>query len=425
MGIEALYQTFLDSTGISIDTRTISDGNIFFALKGPNFDGHQYINNAIDSGAKAVVIDDKNYVSNAYNYFLVNNVELTLQQLATYHRQKLGLKILAITGSNGKTTTKELCKSVLESSFNIGYTKGNLNNHLGVPLTLLSFTENTEIGIVEMGANHQGEIKLLCEIAQPDFGIITNIGSAHLEGFGGIEGVIKGKSEMYTFLKENEKVIFYNKSDNTLIKLIADYPNTISYDQNTCSKNNVNTKYLSLNYKHIEIKTNMFGDFNRINVAAALTIGAFFDVDLTIMVNGIEGYIPTNHRSQIIEKDNIQYYLDAYNANPSSMKASIDAFMKKGRTENKILILGDMLELGETSIEAHQNLIDQVVKLNPRKIYLVGKEFLKCNLNSTLIQHHPDVHALKMQFLKYPIPEKTEVLIKGSRGVALEKLLID
>ena len=346
MKIEQLHSLFLECGSVSTDTRKIKNNDMFFALKGENFNGNTYAKKALEAGARYSIIDEVEYKTSDKT-ILVDNVLETLQALATFHRLYLKIPILALTGSNGKTTTKELINSVLTQNFKTTATVGNLNNHIGVPLTLLSMNQNTEIGIVEMGANHQKEIEFLCNIAKPDFGYITNFGKAHLEGFGSVEGVIKGKSEMYDFLIANNKTIFVNSNDSIQVD------KTESATRFTFGNNNsdANIRFkdaqpfvISL-FKAEEIKSQLIGDYNFNNIAAAIAIGQYFKVAITDIKKAIEGYTPTNNRSQIIEKDSNKIILDAYNANPTSMHAALLNFEKqKG---NKIAVLGDMFELNK------------------------------------------------------------------------------
>ena len=321
---------------------------MFFALKGDNFNGNLFASEALEKGARYVVIDDKDIVANS-SYILVEDVLSTLQQLASYHRKHLGLPIIALTGSNGKTTTKELINTVLEKKFKTVATKGNLNNHIGVPLTLLAMDTSTQIGIVEMGANHQQEIAFLCEIAQPDYGYITNFGKAHLEGFGGVEGVIKGKSELYDFLKQHGKLIFINATDEKQLTQVGDYPSKYSFGTTTVT--DCQTQLLGANpfvraqYNDSIIESCLIGAYNFNNISAAIAIGQYFKVEGNDIKEAIESYVPTNNRSQIIEKGCLKIILDAYNANPTSMQAALDNFNQLENTA-KVAILGDMFELG-------------------------------------------------------------------------------
>ena len=305
MKIAALYQTFKESASISTDTRKIENGAIYFALKGDNFDGNEFVSKAFEAGAKYCVVDNIDAVINN-DCFLVDDVLTTLQHLATYHRNEINIPIISLTGSNGKTTTKELINAVLSTEYKVRATKGNLNNHIGVPLTLLAFTEDLDFGIVEMGANHKKEIEFLCNIAQPDYGLITNFGKAHLEGFGGIEGVIEGKSELYDHLKNNQKNIFINTDDSKQLKQIGNYQNIIPFGKNTDNDCVVEfleaNPFVSLRYNSLKINSQLIGDYNYGNIAVAIAIGQYFNVSSENIKKAIEGYQPTNNRSEIIEK---------------------------------------------------------------------------------------------------------------------------
>lgn len=391
---------------------------MFFALKGENFNGNIYASKALSLGAKFAIIDDAEFkVSD--NCILVNNTLQTLQALATYHRNYLKTPIIALTGSNGKTTTKELINAVLKQKYNTSATLGNLNNHIGVPLTLLSLKENTEIGIVEMGANHQKEIEFLCNIAQPDYGYITNFGKAHLEGFGGVDGVIKGKSEMYDYLIKNNKTVFVNSDDAIQVE------KTKTALTQTFGNNNANVNivfieanpFVSCSFENLQINSKLIGDYNFNNIAAAIAIGKFFNVSNNSIKQAIENYIPSNNRSQIIQKGNHKIILDAYNANPSSMHAALVNLEKqKGNT---IAILGDMFELGKEAEIEHQNIVNLASNLNINTIIFIGENFYKAKTNFSKFKSFSD---FKNTFNKSSLKTST-ILIKGSRGMALERIL--
>lgn len=354
---------------------------------------------------------------------LVNNTLESLQKLARYHRNQLKTQIIALTGSNGKTTTKELISSVLSEKFNTQATAGNLNNHIGVPLTLLSLTPETEMAVVEMGANHPGEINALCEIADPDYGYITNFGKAHLEGFGSLKGVIKGKTELYRYLKKNDKKVFINGRNETQIahsehmeRIVfgpddSDYPVTL-----LSSKGNLRVKF-----QDEEIQSNLSGDYNFENIAAAIAIGAYFKLSGSEIKAGIENYIPKNNRSEIIQKGTNTIILDAYNANPTSMMAALENF-KKIDSMNKILILGDMFELGPEAADEHQNIVDFLSEDFPGRTYLVGSNFAQTRTNIPFIEKFETFDDLKQELYDNP-PLSAHILIKGSRGMALERVL--
>ncbi len=422
MKISTLHELFLESDGISTDTRKIKNNTIFFALRGGNFDGNSYANEALSKGASYAVIDDSNYKVSE-KHILVHDVLETLQHLATYHREYLGIPIIALTGSNGKTTTKELIASVLSTSFNTKATEGNLNNHIGVPLTLLSMNKQTEIGVVEMGANHQGEIATLSEIAKPDYGYITNIGKAHLEGFGGIEGVLKGKTELYRHLKKHDKQIFLNIDDPKLVNAAAGM-NTFSFSKNEGS--NVQIQFekaapdVVVSYQQQEIKSNLVGAYNFTNIAAAITIGHYFKISTEKIKTAIESYIPTNNRSQVIKRGNYTIILDAYNANPTSMEAAIHNFDQfEGGT--KLVFLGDMFELGTEAEIEHQRIADLITNTTTDKIYLIGSNFYKTKGTDTRVQRFENFEDFSNHL---DIPNSNaHILIKGSRGMQLERIL--
>ena len=413
MNIEALYQIYSSNYLITTDTRDIKRDAIFFSLQGDHFNGNKFAEIAIQKGAKYAVIDDIHYQIKGKT-ILVNNVLETLQKLANYHRKQLKIPIIGITGSNGKTTTKELIHAVLKTQFNTGATKGNLNNHIGVPLTLLSFTNKTEIGIVEMGANHQKEIEFLSSICKPDVGYITNFCKAHLEGFGGIEGVIKGKSELYTYLKKNNKLVFIDADNakqleltNTMERISLDSSISISSSQ----------PYISLNYKNQIIDTQLIGTYNLNNLKAAISIGEYYKVSEKNIIRGINNYTPTNNRSQVIEKKSNTIVMDAYNANPTSTRLALENFNEIDH-KNKIVILGDMFELGEDTEHEHQNIVNLCDTLNLNRCIFVGKHYGKTSAEEKYLT----VASLKECITTNPL-EKGYILIKGSRGMSLEQLL--
>lgn len=422
MDIPSIHQLFLESTGICTDTRKIKKNNLFFALKGANFNGNEYAEQAIKQGASYAIIDDKQF-NTSDRFILVNDVLETLQQLATYHRNHLAIPIIALTGSNGKTTTKELINCVLSSQFNTTATSGNLNNHIGVPLTLLSMNKDTEIGIVEMGANHLKEIAFLCNIAQPDFGYITNIGKAHLEGFGGIEGVLKGKTELYHHIQENNKLVFLNTEDPKLLKASSGI-NTYTFSQQNNSDASIQlhnaNPMVSVTYKNQEIQSNLIGVYNFTNIAAAIAIGSYFKLDEKLIKKAIESYTPSNNRSQIITKNDFTIILDAYNANPSSMNAAIDN-LKQLESNPKTVFLGDMFELGKTAEEEHQKIADKISTTSFDSIFLIGENFHKISTTDPRIKKYRSFEDLQhnQTFKKL----QGTVLIKGSRGMKLERVL--
>ncbi|WP_297098403.1 UDP-N-acetylmuramoyl-tripeptide--D-alanyl-D-alanine ligase [uncultured Draconibacterium sp.] len=424
--IETIYGCFLKSTKVSTDSRKIDTGCIFFALKGANFNGNKYAHDALKKGAAYAIVDEEEYATED-KILPVDDVLASLQQLAHYHRKQLGLPILSITGTNGKTTTKELISTVLAKKFKVSFTQGNLNNHIGVPLTLLAMDKNTEFGVVEMGANHPGEIADLCEIADPDFGIITNIGRAHLEGFGSFEGVIKTKGELYDYIGKKNGVIFYN-ADNRLLEEIGEaLPKRISYGKKNASFTGETIQsppfiHVKANFKKgvLYLNSNLIGDFNFENILAAACIGNHFDVDPLKIQQAIKEYQPTNNRSQLINKGEIKIIMDAYNANPTSMAASIESFLENLKGD-KYLILGDMLELGEYSEDEHTKIVDLIPDELKSSTFLVGKEFSKAN-NQESIKSFLHVDELCAYLKNEPI-KNGNILIKGSRGIQLEKVL--
>ena len=424
MNIETLHQLFLKYNSVCTDTRSIKKNDLFFALRGDNFNGNMFALKALKKGAKYAIVDEEKYAINS-QYVLVDNVLSTLQQLAKYHRTYLNLKIIALTGSNGKTTTKELINAVLQNKYKIVATSGNLNNHIGVPLTLLSMDKTTEIGIVEMGANHLKEIEFLCDIANPDYGYITNFGKAHLEGFGSIEGVIKGKSELYNHLKRNNKLIFINAEDNLQTKQLNNYINYYSFGSSTAENISIefleSNPYVQVKFKDFVINSMLIGKYNFSNISAAIAFGNYFKIDDLDIKAAIETYNPENNRSQIIEKGANKIVLDAYNANPSSMKAALESFSNL-KAEHKIVILGDMFELGQDAKKEHQAITEYAEQLNIDKIYLVGENFYKINTASNKVKLYKTFEDLKTA-LKETKTNNHSILIKGSRGMALERVL--
>lgn len=424
MELNQIHHLFLESSGTSTDTRNIKQDSLFFALKGANFNGNTFAHQALKSGASYAVIDEVVHTTDE-RFILVENVLETLQALARFHRNHLGLPIIALTGSNGKTTTKELIHAVLKPHFKTVATVGNLNNHIGVPLTLLSMTANTEIGIVEMGANHAKEIAMLCEIAQPNMGYITNFGKAHLEGFGSEEGVVKAKSELYDFLKANTSLIILNSDDGKQVAQVGTYDNVYTFSQSLKTSLNVNLTatqpFLNVALKNITIKTNLVGAYNFCNVAAALTIGIYFKLSPLQLKNGIEAYVPENNRSQIIQKNSNEILLDAYNANPSSMDVALENF-KGIQNQHKLAILGDMFELGTTSAKEHLAVVNQAISTKDCSFYFVGTHFFQQKLEHPKLLFFETFQDLQLHLEKITI-SNTSILIKGSRGMALERVL--
>lgn len=430
--IQELYKHFLKNPVVCTDTREIKEGSIFFALKGNNFNANKFADEALNLGCSIVVIDDANYKKDE-RFFLVDDVLTTLQALANYHRKQHSIPIISITGTNGKTTSKELLNAVLSQKYNVLATKGNFNNHIGVPLTLLNLTAKHEIAIVEMGANHVGEISVLCAIAEPDFGMITNIGKAHLEGFGGYEGVVKAKSELYNFIKHKNGKLFVN-ADNKLLLQLSEGIEKITFG---ASENGdfsgifiESNPYVKLKCKAKEdiqpmdqkpvIVTQLIGNYNFENILAAACIGHYFDVSEEQIKNGLENYIPSNNRSQVMQTKSNLLLLDAYNANPSSMSAAIENFSQMVQL-NKMVILGDMLELGDESAKEHDTIVNLLKKKNITNLLLVGpffKESGKIIDAKTFSDSEEVVDYLKL----HPVKDTT-ILIKGSRGIKLEKVV--
>jgi UDP-N-acetylmuramoyl-tripeptide--D-alanyl-D-alanine ligase len=422
MTTNELYTLFLAHLQISTDTRNIVQKSLFFALSGENFNGNKFADDALEKGASYAVISDINYKKDE-RYILVDDTLIALQNLAKHHRQQLKIPIIGITGSNGKTTTKELIKSVLEEKYSVFATHGNLNNHIGVPLSILSITKKHEIAIIEMGANHQKEIEFLGNICNPDCGLITNIGKAHLEGFGGIEGVEKGKTELFTNLKLREKQIFINVDDPKL-KNYVEQTNAITYGSKDCYYTGVITSTLpflgmKVNYKDIEIEinSNLIGTYNFSNILSAVVIGDYFGVSPEQIKKGLKGYHPTNNRSQLVIQGNNKLIMDAYNANPSSMKVAIENFVKS-ESGKKFFILGDMLELGEDTKKEHEDIVELLID-NELKGVLVGRLFQSVKQNEYLTFSNNE--AAK-KFLKTNPKKDTLFLIKGSRGIKLETI---
>ena len=425
MNLTQLHDYYKDTSGVVTDSRKLIQNCFFIALRGENFDGNQFAETAIAQGAKYALVDRPEIAEKSDRLLLVDNTLESLQELAQYHRNKLKAKIIALTGSNGKTTTKELIMSVLGKKFDTKATKGNLNNHIGVPLTLLDFDQNTEIGIVEMGANHQKEIDFLCQLTQPDIGLITNFGEAHLEGFGGVEGVIKGKSELYKYLSQTKGTIILNIDDSIQSKWESYSPHyTFGEDAKAyCRLEYLKRKSqpLAISTEGKTIESQLFGEYNYSNIAVAVALGKFFDLNLEQIEEGISGYRPTNNRSQIIHKGTNKITLDAYNANPSSMKASITSFVNN-REKKGVVILGDMFELGTQTASAHQEILNLVVETNVEDILVVGKYFFKTQTQDPRVQYFSTLEEIKNFLIQNPF-DKSDILIKGSRRMTLETLL--
>ncbi|KQO34653.1 UDP-N-acetylmuramoyl-tripeptide--D-alanyl-D-alanine ligase [Flavobacterium sp. Leaf82] len=424
MNIQDIHNLFLQCKSVSIDTRKIEKDSMFFAIKGENFDANTFAAKAIELGALYVIIDNASYAIDERTILVENSLE-TLQELAKFHRSYLKLLIIALTGSNGKTTTKELINVVVAKKYKTKATVGNLNNHIGVPLTLLSFTKETEIGIVEMGANHKKEIEFLCEIAQPDYGYITNFGKAHLEGFGGVEGVIEGKSEMYKYLAKNDKVVFVNLEDSIQIEKsvgIKSFTFGVNNDAADLNIKNISANpFVIIKYDNFSVESHLIGLYNANNINAAVAIGYYFKVDENDIKEAIENYIPENNRSQLLRIGSNQIILDAYNANPSSMAVAITNFLQL-ENQNKIMILGDMFELGNESSKEHKLIVDSLVNQNKAGCYLIGKSFYENKTDKNNIQFFETFDDF-VAFVKTIHFNENTILIKGSRGMALERTL--
>lgn len=427
--IKELYSHYLKNPSISTDSRNIKPGDIFFALKGENFDGNEFVFKAIEQGASLVVCDNEkikqrdNFLKQRNKIFLCEDSLLTLQNLASYHRKQLSTTIIGISGTNGKTTTKELIQAVLSTKFKTLATKGNLNNHIGVPLTLLSIPLSTEIAIVEMGANHVGEIEFLSNIAQPDMAILTNIGTAHIEGFGSKENIIKTKKELFEFVKNNQNEkshIFVNADDEALREENFSKKTTYSLKTNAdisakaCSENG----YAQIIFKDCVITSNLVGIYNAYNILAALTIGLHFGVEIQKIKEAIENYIPSNNRSQILKTQTNTLILDCYNANPSSCSSAVEAFANM-QANRKMVFMGAMKELGEVSQKEHENILSQIKSKNFERIVLVGKEYKAVVKDE--VECFETSEEFKQFLLANPI-ENATILIKGSRSTKMEIL---
>jgi UDP-N-acetylmuramoyl-tripeptide--D-alanyl-D-alanine ligase len=421
MNIEQLYKLFLQFPTISTDTRKITKDCLFFALKGDNFNGNSYAKQALEKGAAFAIVDEKEY-ANENHIILVDDTLKSLQELANFHRKQSKAKVISLTGSNGKTTTKELINAVLSTNYKTIATVGNLNNHIGVPLTLLSIKEDTKIAIVEMGANHQKEIEFLCQFVEPDYGYITNFGKAHLEGFGGLEGVIKGKSELYDFLFQHNSFIFFNADDVIQLSKLNSYLKKFGFSQNNSQYYIIKlisaNPFVKIEFENYTINSKLIGAYNFANCCAAIVIGKYFNVSLENIKKGIESYVPANNRSQKMEKNGHQIILDAYNANPSSMKVALENFNHLN-VSPKIAFLGDMFELGETASEEHQAIADLASSMNFDDTFFIGKNFVKTKNKQKTFKTFEDLAS----YLKANPLQKSNLFIKGSRGMALERIL--
>ena len=417
--MSALYNIFRDAAGVSTDSRTLQAGQLFFALSGPNYNGNQFTKKALEKGAIAVVIDEDISITDN-RVIRVENTLKSLQTLSTEHRKTLGTTIIALTGSNGKTTTKELIHSVLSTTFTSVATQGNLNNHIGVPLTLLSLKEDTEIGVVEMGANHPGEIALLANIAQPDAGLITNFGKAHIEGFGSLEGVIKAKSELYDYLQNTSGLIFANADDSKIMAQLKGQ-DPITYGTETTARVSATLlqekDMIAIEVDQQEIQTQLSGAYNGYNALAAYAIGRHFGVSSQNAKRALESYVSENNRSQLIRKKDLHITLDAYNANPTSMHAALASFSKK--EGKKIAILGQMNELGKHTEIEHKQLVDWIKASPIDDCYWVGSAFAPFVYSD---KYFSTVDQAMDYFSKTPLGQAS-LLVKGSRSFTLEKLV--
>ncbi|MBP1617053.1 MAG: UDP-N-acetylmuramyl pentapeptide synthase [Bacteroidetes bacterium] len=425
MEIPRIYELFLKHAIVTTDSRNCPEGSLFFALKGNNFNGNQYAQSALEKGCSYAIVDEPEFATNE-RIILVDDCLVALQQLANYHRRKLKTPIIGITGTNGKTTTKELVAAVLAKEFNVAFTQGNLNNHIGVPLTLLKLTPETEIAVVEMGANHVGEIKMLAEIAEPNFGLITNVGRAHLEGFGSFDNIVKTKTELYDFIRNKKNGKLFVDIDNPILKEKSEGITSVSYgtDPNAFLRGRVvsNNPFIELEWTFLDnsyqVQTNLIGEYNFSNVMAAIAVGKFLGVKADDICDALAEYRPTNNRSQLKKTGSNTLIVDAYNANPTSMFAALTNF-NQIRGPKKAVILGDMLELGEESDDEHEKVIDFIEKSLYEKVYLVGSQFKKLSRNApAFLTVEEMIEVLK----KDPLSGYT-LLVKGSHGIHLEKCI--
>lgn len=433
MSIEELYQYYQNFPRITTDSREVPGSAIFFALRGERFDGNDYVPEALERGAAWAVSDDRKYAGKE-QVILVENVLDTLQQLALYHRRQLKMPVLALTGSNGKTTTKELMAAILSRKYEVFSTSGNLNNHIGVPVSLLSIAKDHELAIIEMGANHRGEINHLCHLAEPDYGLITNIGKAHLEGFGSLDGVFAAKTELYQYLKQRKGTVFVNYHDPLLReKAIKEGLKVIWYGEippGTCSGDIKRADpFLVLDITVLEgdvlssysVDTRMAGGYNLQNVLAAVAAGMSFNLPFHLIRRAIEQYEPHNQRSQWLTTANNRIYLDSYNANPTSMEQALHSFMEMPSAQ-KTLILGDMLELGEYAREEHQTILSLIGRVGADQVILVGPVFYQLAREDQDMRCFQDIAQAREWFRAHPVRGQT-ILLKGSRKIGLEQLL--
>lgn len=420
--MDQLYKRFLASAGVSIDTRSLRPGEIFFALSGEKFDGHDYVDKAIESGASYVVVEKENG-SWAHHAIVVEDSVQALQELARVYRQSFKVPVIGLTGSNGKTTTKELLTAVLSQKYKVHATRGNLNNHLGVPLSILAADAESEILVIEMGANHIGEIEFLCGIAQPDYGLITNIGHAHIEGFGSYEGVIKAKTELYQHLDKNKGIIFYNASDEVLVSNLPATAHVVKYDNCLEFRFTELSVDMRITLQDDFISTNLYGAYNATNLQAAYTLGRYFEVEDSAILKALAEYEPKMNRSEIRKVGTTTFIMDAYNANPTSMENSIASFNNLKTDKKKVLILGDMKELGSQAAEYHQMILDQVLKHEWHYIILVGGIFSSVGGQHSRISCYDTTADLDEALQSSSIVlENCLCLLKASRSIGLEKI---
>ncbi|MBK6265081.1 UDP-N-acetylmuramoyl-tripeptide--D-alanyl-D-alanine ligase [Marivirga sp. S37H4] len=424
--IDQLYQLYLESTGICTDTRKLQKGNLFFALKGPHFNGNLFAEKAIEEGAIAVVLDESAYYQEDKSFILVRDALTSLQELASYHRDQLKIPIIGITGSNGKTTTKELMQVALSAKYKTFATLGNLNNHIGVPLSLLSIDSSYEMAIIEMGANHVGEIASYCEIARPTHGLITNIGKAHIGEFGGFENIVLAKSELFDFLKKNNGIPFINTEDAVLKNMLKRFDNAVTYpneDDFYAAKPLPGSIFLEMETNfHDKISTQLVGQYNFVNVAAALCVAHFFEVPKKAAEKAVSDFQPKDMRSQLIKNDKYNIILDAYNANPDSMELAIKSLSSAENTES-VVILGDMMELGESTQLEHEKIGEIAVDLGISKRFYIGKMIQAAKKTDTFGQFFENKADLIAYLKEHPLKPGSTILIKGSRKNALEELL--
>ena len=425
MEISTIYNLFKECGRVTTDTRNCPEGSMFIALKGETFNGNMFARQALETGCRYAVVDEAEY-ADAERIILVDDCLKTLQMLAREHRRALGTPIVGITGTNGKTTTKELIATVLQKRYNVLYTQGNLNNHIGVPLTLLNLTESHEMAVVEMGANHPGEIRTLVNIAEPDCGLITNVGKAHLEGFGSFEGVVKTKSELYDYLRSKENAFIFLDKDNEVLCQASEGLEAIGYGLEgeglyVKGKLHACAPFLAFEWEHegksYDVNTHLIGAYNVKNALAAIAVGLRFDVPAEAICEALSGYVPSNNRSQLTETADNRLIVDAYNANPTSMMAALENF-RLMEVQNKVAVLGDMKELGEGSVDEHRKIVDFLSTCGFERIILVGAEFGQANAG---FEHYPDVEAVKQLFATDK-PLGKYILIKGSNSMKLAQL---